>query len=341
MTNVSQSESNRVKKENLERANQQASQADIEQKAKEALRVQSPLSGILKMLEEVNIDTPEHKRSVQELSKSYERSELAHLFTTMWMFLKKNVLSEQSFKWLKSAMNFIDAIANITLALFNKGFLNALNLDKLMNIPLLKSLKNLFGLIDAQDNNFSQNSFDEAVKNVGGEVANGIGKDNKSSSAFESVARTATSAFKSDEIISAVANSKLAKEGIARLEQFRDDGIEIAADVAKRVIKEEVTSEDVRNFMREHVGDLITPEVKQAATEIVSDAAKQTLNAGYESAIGFATSCANKLGSSFSSLLNTGFGFFKPADDITSVKPDADVQDQAKPKDAAQAVLQR
>ncbi len=220
-----QNDAMNTQQDNLEAANIQAAKIEIEKKAKDAAQAKGTVTGIFDVLNEANLDSPEKKESVRKIADSFSDDKVTHLFTTMMMFLKSNVLTEQSFGWLKAAMSFIEVIANITSALFGKGLLNAFNLDKIMDFPFLKSLNSLFGIIDDKGDNLDQSGLDQAMNTarvVGEQVEGFINGDNISQSATESVLRATTKPFDSDRILNAVAESDMGKAAAKKFTKVRD-----------------------------------------------------------------------------------------------------------------------
>lgn len=277
-----------TEQDNLAAANAQAEKIEIERKAKEAVKNKTIVSDIFNLLKEADLDSSESKAAIRNIANLYNEDKMTHLLTTMMMFLKKNILSERSFSWLKLSMVVIESVFNITSALFGKGLLNSFNLDKLMDFPLLKGLSNIFSSMESKGDSLDQNVFDDAIetaKSLGNTFVRGINADNQSSSVPESLIRTATIGIKGDDVINGVLESEFAQKIGEKFTQLRDNTLDAAATTVKKVIKEEICQEEVKEFIKNNAAEMLTPEVRQAAMEIAGDAIKDTMSSTYESGV--------------------------------------------------------
>lgn len=221
----------------------QAIMAELLQKQEEAKARKyqaSSATDILNLLGDVDMDSEKNKQDVIKLKQNYSDNSITHLFTTMMLFAKNNLLSESSFKFLKGSMVIIESILKVITSLANVGLMTSPNLNSFMSLPALKSLNVLFDLISSDDKkDLNQTTFDKilkAAKPITESMLDGINTSKGASSLAEALLNCAKNSIDDEAILQKVKEHPLPKSFASAVIGAKAKGLELSKSMLDKLI---------------------------------------------------------------------------------------------------------
>lgn len=230
-----------LQRDNRRRA---AENAAVQQAAEQAAKQQGRSSAwqqVVKILRDCDLaKNPQNRQAVLDLKRNYSENESLYLASTMGLFAKKNLLSQQSFDFLKSSMNIITLVFKLFSALSDVGLFNGENLKKYMDIKALDELNALFGLLSAdEDGNLTQSRFDEVLETVTPVTetfVKGVSEDPSASGVAHALVDCVEQHIDSEAVLQAVKEHPAPKKAAEAVLKMKDKGMSILPESVKEVL---------------------------------------------------------------------------------------------------------
>lgn len=247
---------------------------------------QPAISGILNIMEDINIKDPKSKRQVIDLQRYYETNKTSYLLTTMMLFLKNDILTPKSFHFLKNSINIIKHVFSLMHALAGTGLMNRDNLDSIISLPALTELNTMFTLLDEhQETPLTQTTFDQVLESatpITEGMVKGIEEDDDSKTVAEALIRCATNRITSEAVLQQVKSHPYPQRLASAFIDLKHKGIKLTQQMFDTLIDSETPEQLIDKVITGVQSELQKP----AESSWVSSAASY-VGKGLLSTLGF------------------------------------------------------
>lgn len=214
----------------------------------------SPLAQrAMQAMSEMGLDRSENRQHIKKIQQQYNRNENRSLFTTMVLFAKHNLLSKESFHYLKSSMNLIGTVSNVMNALASVGLLSSPNLASLINLPALKELTTLMKILEEEEaEELNQTTFDRAVENakpISEKMVADIQADDKSKTVGEALLRCATKQVSSETLLQAVKSHPFPQRMASAVIGLKEQSLKWTESMLNRLIGSDEPDQLLKSFL--------------------------------------------------------------------------------------------
>ncbi len=300
----------RINEARRKREQQQMAEAAVAAEAAQDVKVEpvptvktSPeTQNIFNMMEGMGLDQPENQQAVLNMQKLYNRNENQYFFTTMMLFAKKHLLTDESFHFLKTSMNVMKHVYNLMHALSGVGLLNQKNLDSFISLPALTELNALFDLIGAEDEEtLDQTKFDHVVstaKPITESLTEEIKKHDDSSHLADALINCAKNQICSEALLQKVKAHPYPQRIASTLIDLKQRGVQISNESLDAIFESNTPKAITETLAKiegieqpDQMIDALVSGAKAVATsEVLSPVIGKVANYAYQ---GFSSLCSS------------------------------------------------
>ncbi len=242
--------------------------------------VDEPIKQTLDLLSQMNLKSAKNQRAVLDLKKHYQANEVTFLFTTMMLFAKKNMLTDESFGFLRSAMNIIEHIYNLMNSLFNFGILNKPNLNRFIGLPALKEANAMFDLLDL-DEEQPQQSFDETIastKPITESISAPADSDERLKEVLDALLRCVDNHVDREALLQIVKAHPFPQKIASALIALKQQGIELSSSMIKPLLESDNPNQLIDSLLEKFqsgASALATPSTLKSLLGYAASGAKR------------------------------------------------------------------
>lgn len=299
-------------KENERRANEKKAV----DKLKQDINAQHSIADILKLMADVNLDSPPVKQVINDVKKNYSSDKSALFFATILLFAKEHVLTKDSFNFLKNSMNIIEHVFDFVSSLLGNGLLSNLNLDKFFNLPALKNLNALFNILSKDnDQTLDQTSFDDVMSNaepIDEKFVNGVNGEPLLKEVASAFMDATKNGIDSEEILEAIKKHPAPETLAKAVIQLKDRGVELTHSLLDKLMEANELNEP--KALVDKVIDAFASELSKSPDDsIIAYATQAATKAVTSSLCSAASEMPKQVWSAGMAGISSMFSFFKPA----------------------------